>query len=144
MTGSTPIVSNSIPSTSTTYNAPYNTQYSIVSGVPFNQQYGWHPLYSSNPHIQISGGTSNIHILAGNVIVTPLFSGMHVQTLIDMNTPYSSQGHMVSSVADGNPQGGPNQSMGAPYSQPQMIQGGTTYPGGISIPQHHNPNRNPH
>jgi len=44
MSGSTPLVSNSIPSTSATYSAPYNAQYSMVSAGPLNQKYGWHPL----------------------------------------------------------------------------------------------------
>jgi len=51
---------------------------------------------------------------------------------------------MVSFVVGRNPEGDPNQSMGAPYSQPQMSQGGTSYPRGNAIPQHHNPHGNPH
>ena len=50
----------------------------------------------------------------------------------------------VSYVAGGNPQGGPNQSMGAPYSQIQMSQGSTAYPGGNTIPQNQIPHGNPH
>jgi len=69
---------------------------------------------------------------------------MHGQSLIDMSTPYASQGLKVSSVVSENPQGGPNQSMGAPYSQNQMSQGGTAYPRGNSIPQPNNPYGNPH
>ena len=138
-----PFVSALGPSTSATYNAPYNAQYSTVSVGPFNQQYGWHALYSSNPQIQVSGGTPNIHKPIGNVTIPPPFSGMHGQSLIDMSTPYVSQGHMVSFMAGGNPQGGPNQSMGAPYSQPQISQGGTAYPRGTSIPQPNNPYGNP-
>ena len=75
-----------------------------------------------------------MHRLIGNVTVPPPFSSMHGQSLIDKSTPYVSQGHMVSSMASRNPQGGPNQSMGAPYSQPQMSQGGTAYLGGNYIP----------
>ena len=144
ISGSTLLVSNPVPSTSSTYNVSYNVQYSIVSVGPFNQQYGWHPLYSSNPQIQVSRGTPNMHIPARSIIVPPPFSGMHGQSLIDMNTPYASQGLMVSSVAGRNPQGVPNQSMGEPYSQLQISQGGTTYPGGTYIPQPKNPYGNPH
>ena len=145
MSGSTPLVSNYIPSTSATYSAPYNAQYSTVSTGPFNQLYGWHPLYSYNPQIQIFGGkVPNMHIPAGSVTVPPPFSSMHGQSLIDMNTPYASQGLMVSSAMSWNPQGGPNQSMGAPYSQIQMSQGGTTYPVGNYIPQYQNSHGNPH
>lgn len=114
MLGSTPLLSNSIPSTSATYNAPYNAQYSMVSVGPLNQPYGWHPLYSLNPPIQVSTGTPNMHILVGNVTVPPPFLGMHGQSLIDMSSPYVNQGHKVSSMAGENPQGGPNQSMGHP------------------------------
>ena len=77
-------------------------------------------------------------------MVPPPFSGMHGQSLIDMSVPYVNQGHMVHSVAGKNPQGGPNQSMGAPYSQMKMSQGGTAYPRGNSIPQHHIPHGNQH
>lgn len=75
-----------------------------------------------------------MHIMVGNVTVPPPFSGMYGQSLIDMNISYVNQGQMVSSVTSGNPLGGPNQSMGAPYSQIQMSQGGTAYPRGNSIP----------
>ena len=75
-----------------------------------------------------------MHIPAGSVTTPPPFSGMHGQSLIDMNTPYASEGLIVSSMASGNPQGAPNQPMGAPYSQPQMSHRGTTYLGGNSIP----------
>ena len=40
-------------------------------------------------------------------------------------------------MASMNPQGGPNQSMGEPSSQPQMSQGGT------AVPQPNNPYGNP-
>ena len=69
---------------------------------------------------------------------------MHGQSVIYINTPYASQGLMVSFAARGNPQGGTNKSMGAPYSQLQMSQGGTTYLRGTSIPQPNNPYGNPH
>lgn len=85
-----------------------------------------------------------MHIPVENVRVPPPFSTMHGQSLIDMSIPYVNQGHMVSFVAGGNPQGGPSQSMGVPYSQIQMSQGGTAYPGGNSTPQHHIPHGNPH
>ena len=61
-----------------------------------------------------------------------------------MSVPHVNEGHMVSSMVGENPQGGPNQSTGEPYSQFQMSQGGTAYPGGNYIPQHHNPHGNPH
>lgn len=77
MPGSTPLVSNSIPSRSATYSTPYNAQYSTVSVGPFNQQYGWHPLYSSNPQMQVYRGTPNMNILVENVIVPPPFLGMY-------------------------------------------------------------------
>ena len=46
-------------------------------------------------------------------------------------------------MASENPQQGPNQSIWAPYSQSQMSQGVTPYPGGISNPQPNNPYGNP-
>lgn len=58
-----------------------------------------------------------MHILAGSIIVSPPFFGLHGHSLIDMNPPYVSQGPMVSYVVSGNPQKGPSQSIGAPYSQ---------------------------
>lgn len=61
-----------------------------------------------------------------------------------MSAPYVNQGHMVSYVVGGNPQGGPNQSMGATYSKFQMSQGYTAYLRGNYTPQHHNPHGNPH
>ncbi len=144
MPGSTPVVSNYIPSTSATYNTPYNAQYSNMGTIPIHQQYGQPPLYSSNPQIQVSRGIPNMHMSVGNITVPPLFSGMHGQSPIDMSIPYVNQGQMVSSMTGRNPQGGPNQSMGAPYSQIQMSQGGTAYPRGNSIPQNQNPHGNPH
>lgn len=57
-----------------------------------------------------------MYILVRNVIVPLPFLGMHGQSPIDMSTPYVSQGHIVNFVVGRNPQGGPNQSMGAPYS----------------------------
>ena len=69
----------------------YNTQYSTVSTGPLNQPYGWHPLYSSNLQVQISGGiVPNLHVPAMNVKVPPPFSGLQGQSLIDMNPPYVS------------------------------------------------------
>jgi len=62
-------VSNLIPSTSATYSAPYNAQYSTISMGPLHQQYGWHPLYSYNPKIQVSRGTPNMDIPASNVTI---------------------------------------------------------------------------
>ena len=85
-----------------------------------------------------------MHMPVGNVIVSPPFSGMHGQSLIDMSIPYVNQGQMVSSVTGGNPQGGPNQSMGETYSQIQMSEGGTAFLGGNTIPQHQIPHGNPH
>ena len=89
-------------------------------------------------------GVPNMHMPVGNVTIPPPFSGIHGQSLIDMSIPSINQGQMVSSVSSKNPQGVPNQSMGAPYSHIQMSQGGTAYLGGNSIPQHHNPHGNPH
>ena len=60
-----------------------------------------------------------------------------------MSVPSVNQSQMVSSVSVGNPQGVPNQSMGAPYSQTQMIQGGTAYTWGNFIPHYQNPHGNP-
>lgn len=51
-----------------------------------------------------------------------------------MNTPYASQGNMVSSVSSRDLQGVPNQSMQAPYSKHHMGQWGTGYLGGNYIP----------
>ena len=56
MSGSTPLVSNCMPSISATYIAPYNAQYGTMGMVPIYQQYGRFPLYSSNPQIHVSGG----------------------------------------------------------------------------------------
>ena len=84
-----------------------------------------------------------MHMLVGNVTVPPPFSSMHGQSLIDMSVPYVNQGQMVSFMSDGNPRGGPNQSMGAPYSQTQMSQGGTAYTGGNFITQYQNAHGNP-
>ena len=134
MLGSTPIVSNYIPSTSATYSAPYNTQCDTMGAVPIYQQYGRPPMYSSNPQIHIPGGVRNMQMPVGNVTVPPPFLGMHGQSLIDMSIPFVNQGKMVSSVSGRNPQGVPNQSMGASYSHIQMSQGGTAYPGRNSIP----------
>lgn len=111
--------------------------------VPIYQQQGRPPMYSSNPQIQISGGVPNMHMPVGNVTIPPPFSGMHGQLLIDMSVPSVNQSHMVSSVSVGNPQGIPNQSMGAPYSQNQMSQGGTAYNRGNFIPLYQNPHGNP-
>ena len=77
MPGSTPLVSNCIPSTSATYSAPYNTQCGTMGMVPIYQQHGRPLLYSSNPHIHIPRGVPNMHMLVGNVTVPPPFSGMH-------------------------------------------------------------------
>jgi len=111
--------------------------------VPVYQQHGQPPTYSSNPQIHIHGVVSNMHMLVGNLIVPPIFSGMHGQLLIDMSVPSINQGQMVSFVSGKNPQGVPNQCMGAPYSHTQMSQVGTTYTRGNSIPQNQNPHGNP-
>lgn len=79
-----------------------------------------------------------MHMLVANLIVPPPFSGMHVQSLIDMSIPYVNKRQMVSFMLGGNPQVGPNQSMGAPYLHIQMGQGGTSYPRVNSIPQYKN------
>jgi len=79
----------------------------------------------------------------GNVTVPPPFSGIHGKFLIGMSIPSLNQGQMVSSVSGGNPQGVPNQSMGAPYSHIPMIQGGTAYTRHNFIPQYQNPHGNP-
>lgn len=116
MPGSTPMVTQCIPSTSATYSAPYNTQCNTMGIVPIYQQHGHPPMYSSNPQIQISGWVPNMHMLVWNVTVSPPFWGMHGQSLIDMSVPSVNQIQMVSSVSVKNPQGVPNQFMGAPYS----------------------------
>jgi len=51
MQGSTPMVPQSIPSTSATYSAPYNTQYGTMGTVLVYQQQGRPPMYSPNPQI---------------------------------------------------------------------------------------------
>ena len=84
-----------------------------------------------------------MHIPARSVTIPPLFSDMHGQSVIDINPSYVSQGLMVSYVASKNPQGGPDQSMGSPYSQHQMSQGETSYLGGTSILHPNNPYGNP-
>ena len=56
-----------------------------------------------------------------------------------MNPPYVSQGPIVNQVASGIPQQGPTQSIWAPHSQSQMIQGGIPYPSGTYNPQFNNP-----
>ena len=84
-----------------------------------------------------------MHMPVGNVTVPHPFSGMHGQLLIDMSVPSINQSHMVIFVSVRNPQGIPNQSMGAPYSQTQTSQGDTNYTGGNSIPQYQNPHGNP-
>lgn len=134
MPGSTPLVPNCIPLTSATYSALYNTQCGTMGMVLIYQQHGWLPLYSSNPQIHIPGGAPNMHILVGNVTLPPLFSGMHGQSLIDMSIPSINQGQMISSMSGGNPQGVPNQSMGAPYSYVQMSKEGTAYTRANFIP----------
>lgn len=102
--GSTPFVSAPGHSTSATYSAPFNAQYNTVSMGPFNQLYGWHPLYSYNPQVEVPGGiVPNMHIPAESTIVPPPFSSLHGQSLIGMNPPYVSQGPMVSYVASKNP-----------------------------------------
>jgi len=88
-------------------------------------------------------GVPNMHLPVGDVTVPPPFSGMYGQLLIDMSVPSVNRSHMVSSVLVGNRQGIPNQSMGAPYSQTQMSQGGTAYTWGNSITQYQNPHGNP-
>jgi len=143
MPGSTPMVCQSIPSTSATYSAPYNTQCGTMGTVPIYQHQGRPPMYGSNPQIQIIGVVPNMHMPEGNLTVPPPFSSMHGQSLIEMSVASINQSHMVSSVSVGNPQGIPTQSMGAPYSQAQMSQGGTAYTGGNFIPQYQNPHGNP-
>lgn len=100
-------------------------------------------MYSYNPQIQTSRVVPNMHMAAGNLTIPPLFSGMHGQSLIDMDFPSVNQSHMVSSMSVGNPQGIPTQTMGAPYSHAHMSQGGTAYTGGNFIPQYQNPHGNP-
>jgi len=78
--GFSPFVSTAGPSTSATYSAPYNSQYSMVSKGPINNTFGWHPLFSSNPRVHMPGGNvPNMHIPVENVTIPPPFIGQQGQ-----------------------------------------------------------------
>lgn len=73
---SAPFVSAPGPSTSATYRAPYNATYNMVITGPLNNPFDWNPLFSSNPQVQMPGGTvSNMHIPTRNVTDPPPFTG---------------------------------------------------------------------
>lgn len=141
---SAPFVSAPGPSTSTPYNDPYIAPYNVVRMGPFNNPFGWNPLYSSNPQVQkLGGNVPNMHIPLRNVIDPLPFIGQQRQSLIDMNPSYEIQGHMTNYMASGMAQKGLTQSIWAPHSQPQMSQGVTPYLGGTYIPQPNNPYEQP-
>lgn len=73
-------------------------------------------MFSSNPQVQLPGGTiPNMHIPAWNITV-PLHLQDKQELLIDMNTPYVSQGPMANCVANEIPQQRLAQSIWAPNS----------------------------